>query len=77
MVKSDPAFTAMPFIIAGSDAVAPVPARFAALLSNLDGIATVPCRPRSGFPYHMIWHEPAGHNPAIGWLVEQMVAVMR
>ena len=76
-VFSIPFFTAMPFIIADTNAVAPVPARFAKLLSGIGGIETAPYRPSSGFPYHLIWHERARHNPAIRWLVEQVVAVMK
>jgi DNA-binding transcriptional LysR family regulator len=43
----------------------------------IDGIQTVPYRPSSGFPYHLIWHERARHNPAIRWFVEQVVAAMK
>ncbi len=72
-----PFFTAMPFMIAQSDAVAPVPARFAALLSGFSGITAVPYRPDQGFPYYLIWHERARHNPAVRWFVAQVAETMK
>lgn len=76
-VLSVPFFSAMPFLISGTDAVAPVPARFAALLTSMSGVKAVPYRVNSGFPYHLIWHERARHNPAIQWLTEQFISAMK
>jgi DNA-binding transcriptional LysR family regulator len=72
-VFSIPFFTAMPLLIGSSDAVAAIPTRLAELFTSLGNITTVPYRPDSGFPYHLIWHERARHNPATRWFVEQMV----
>lgn len=74
---SVPFFTAMPFIVADTDAVAPVPGRFAALLSRAYEIEAVPYRSSRGFPYHLIWHERARSNPAIRWMVEQVVVATK
>lgn len=74
---SVPFFSAMPFLISGTDAVAPVPARFAALLTSMTGVKAVPYRIDSGFPYHLIWHERARHNPATQWLTEQFIMAMK
>lgn len=76
-VLSVPFFSAMPFLIADTDAVAPVPARFAALLAPFSGVKAVPYRIDRTFPYHLIWHERALHNPAIQWLTEQFVISMK
>lgn len=76
-VLSVPFFSAMPFLISGTDAVAPIPARFAALLTSVSGIKAVPYRIDRGFPYHLIWHERARHNPAIQWLTEQFLIAMK
>lgn len=76
-VLSVPFFSAMPFLISGTDAVAPVPARFAALLTSMGGVKAVPYRIDSGFPYHLIWHERARHNPATQWLTEQFIRAMK
>lgn len=75
-VLSVPFFSAMPFLIAGTDAVAPVPARFAALIAGDSRIRSVPYRPDKGFPYHLIWHERARYAPATKWLADQIVAAM-
>ena len=48
---SVPFFTAMPFIVADTDAVAPVPGRFGALLARDYNVAAVPYRLSRGFPY--------------------------
>ncbi|MES0812200.1 LysR family transcriptional regulator [Roseibium sp. SCPC15] len=70
---SVPFFTAMPFIVAGTDAVAPVPGRFGAVLARDYNVNAVPYRPSHVFPYHLIWHERSRSNPAICWMVEQIV----
>ncbi len=74
---SVPFFTAMPFIVADTDAVAPVPGRFGTLLARDYNVEAVPYRPSRGFPYHLIWHERARSNPAVRWMVEQFVAATR
>ncbi len=74
---SVPFFTAMPFIVADTDAVAPVPGRFGALLARDYNVEAVPYRPSRGFPYHLIWHERARSNPAVRWMVEQFVVATR
>lgn len=74
---SVPFFTAMPFIVADTDAVAPVPGRLGALLARANLVEAVPYRPSRGFPYHLIWHERARSNPAVRWMVEQFVATTR
>ncbi|MEM7303209.1 MAG: LysR family transcriptional regulator [Pseudomonadota bacterium] len=71
---SVPFFTAMSFIVADTDAVAPVPSRLGALLTHAFLVDAVPYRPSHGFPYHIIWHERARNNPAVRWLVAQFVA---
>lgn len=70
---SVPFFTALPFIVADTNAVAPVPSRFGALLARAYNVDTAPYRPSRGFPYHLIWHERARSNPAVRWMVERFV----
>lgn len=74
---SVPFFTALPFIVADTDAVAPIPSRFGALLARAYDVDTAPYSPRRGFPYHLIWHERARNNPAVRWMVERFVAATK
>lgn len=71
-VFSVPFFTALPFLVANSDAVAAAPSRLGAQLSVFSTIVSVPFRSGAEFPYYLLWHERGQFNPSIAWFVEEV-----
>ncbi len=75
-VFSAPFFTAMPFLVADSDAVAAVPARLGAQLSKFTDLHSVRFRTGAKFPYYLLWHERGKHNPAISWFAGEVSGIV-
>ncbi|WP_027258281.1 LysR family transcriptional regulator [Leisingera aquimarina] len=69
---SVPFFTAMPFHVANSDAVAAVPSRLGEQLSAFSSVVSVPFRSGAQFPYYLLWHERGQFNPAMRWFVDEV-----
>ena len=71
-----PHFLVVPYIIAGTDLVATLPNRVAALFAEMLGLATMP--PPIQIPKFQIaaaWHERNHHDAPHRWLREQVLAV--
>ena len=75
-VFAAPFFTAMPFLVADSDAVAAAPARLGAQLSKFSTVRSARFRSGAAFPYYLLWHERGQHNPAISWFVDEVVQIV-
>ncbi len=75
-VFSVPFFTAMPFHVANSDAVAAVPSRLGTQLSTFSNVVSVPFRSGAEFPYYLLWHERGQFNPAINWFVDEVTPIL-
>ena len=64
-----PHFLALPFSVAGSDAVATIPARIAAQLAPALGLAIVPLPvPVGGFTTQLVWHRRSQDDAGHQWL---------
>jgi DNA-binding transcriptional LysR family regulator len=71
-----PHFLVVPYIVAGSDLLATLPDRVAAMFSETLGLATMP--PPIQIPKFQIvaaWHERNHNDAPHRWLREQIVAV--
>jgi len=75
---SVPHFTAAPFVVATSDAIATVPARVAQRLARVTGLAIHnPPLTIEGFTLHAIWHRRHDADPAHRWLRDQIMQAAR
>ena len=71
-----PSFLAVPYVVARTDYVATVPARFAKYFVDLLPLQAVPVPiPLPAFELSMFWHERVQHDRANAWLRQQVVAV--
>jgi DNA-binding transcriptional LysR family regulator len=73
-----PHFTAAPFVVAASDAIATVPTRIARRLARPAGLAIHdPPLKIEGVTLHAIWHRRHDAQPAHRWLREEIAATAR
>jgi len=73
-----PHFTAAPFVVAASDAVATVPRRIARRLENAARLAIYdPPLAIEGVTLHAIWHRRHDADPAHRWLRDQIMQAAR